>query len=459
MEDIVKKFQNIKNVMTKGCDVAFKSKNPREIEKWIKELKIHIKLLSSKSKMRMPVYQANAVTDTLRLLMRFEIVLSNLLQKLQSSARAGGNVSNQVSSPRSGHPTVDEATSDQLLSDRVKWRDLDSAFENRIRTGVIINITHKDLISFFNDAKRMFLTRVRNANNKYENLRITASLSCNFIKQGENIEDVKHFQVTNFIVLPASDLENSFDENIKDQFLNKIEEFEGEQSGWSLTEILNLNLNFNKYVPLVAGYHTFIGLPKQIKDKRAVLNIQNKDKLCFLWSVTAALYPAPPKKNPVRTTSYPDCSEVLKHHGIDFPFELQNIRKFEKMNDLCIHIYGLDQHEDSVSINVLYLSKYKSPRDTIHLLLVQGSARDSNVDDVVDFSHFCLIKNLSRLCRSQISNHEHKLYFCDRCLNHFSEKPSYTDHKDNCYEINKCRMILPTKKEFIKKFENFKYKE
>lgn len=146
--------------MTKGCGDARRSKNRHELEKWIKNLQDQIKRLSKKLKMRFPINIVNAVSDTVQLLMRFELVLK---KELPASTRVGEGVSNRVLRPRSRPPLVDIVSNDRLLSDRVQWRDLESAFQSRIRTGVVINLTHKDLNKFFDDAKQMFLSRVRNA--------------------------------------------------------------------------------------------------------------------------------------------------------------------------------------------------------------------------------------------------------------------------------------------------------
>ncbi|KAJ8953188.1 hypothetical protein NQ318_003224, partial [Aromia moschata] len=46
-------------------------------------------------------------------------------------------------------------------------------------------------------------------------------------------------------------------------------------------------------------------------------------------------------------------------------------------------------------------------------------------------SHYCWIKNLSRLVLSQISNSQHKKYFCDGCLLHFSNENLLFQHQQN----------------------------
>ena len=38
--------------------------------------------------------------------------------------------------------------------ERIRWEDLETAFKSRIRTGLVINLIHKDLNSFFDDARK-----------------------------------------------------------------------------------------------------------------------------------------------------------------------------------------------------------------------------------------------------------------------------------------------------------------
>ena len=45
-----------------------------------------------------------------------------------------------------------------------------------------------------------------------------------------------------------------------------------------------------KYVPLKGSQ--YIDLPPKVKNSKAVINIQNDDDKCFLWSVLAYLYEA-----------------------------------------------------------------------------------------------------------------------------------------------------------------------
>ncbi|CAG5093191.1 Protein of unknown function, partial [Cotesia congregata] len=57
---------------------------------------------------------------------------------------------------------------------------------------------------------------------------------------------------------------------------------------------------------------------------------------------------------------------------------------------------------------------------TIHLLMIKKSVNyTDNLDNIESVYHFAWIHNPSGLITSQISLGRHRLYFCDRCLNHF----------------------------------------
>ncbi|XP_044588748.1 uncharacterized protein LOC123267925 [Cotesia glomerata] len=82
-----------------------------------------------------------------------------------------------------------------------------------------------------------------------------------------------------------------------------------------------------------------------------------------------------------------------------------------------------------------------------------------NLDSIESIHHFTWIHNLSGLIKSQISLGKHKLYFCDRCLNHFKLKKCYEDHRVDCFKSNKVRMNFPNEKNRILKFKDFNSKD
>ena len=58
-------------------------------------------------------------------------------------------------------------------------------------------------------------------------------------------------------------------------------------------------------------------LPKKLKAKKAIINVQNRDEECLRWAIKAALFPPPPGVKVTRTSSYPT-EDGLDFTGIDF---------------------------------------------------------------------------------------------------------------------------------------------
>ncbi|CAD6210601.1 GSCOCG00010918001-RA-CDS [Cotesia congregata] len=193
----------------------------------------------------------------------------------------------------------------------------------------------------------------------------------------------------------------------------------------------------------------------------------NQDNYCFVWSIVAALYPCGPEKLDFRTSSYPHPSSVLSYTGIEFPMSFKNIPYFEKLNNLSINVYGIESEfsnskkkKKSIIIPI-HLSKFKSEKETIHLLMVEWyiSQFDDDLEKIKPRFHFALILDLSRLVRSQVTESHNKHFICNRCLNHFKLEKSYENHENDCYKINKARMILPDAEHKILKFKNFQKKD
>ena len=83
---------------------------------------------------------------------------------------------------------------------------------------------------------------------------------------------------------PTTGLEDTFA-----NLLQQIDEFQDQGSGWVLNSILRLDLDIVEYHPLQAS--SYIPLPDEIANKKAVVNIRNKkDNKCLLWSVIAGTY-------------------------------------------------------------------------------------------------------------------------------------------------------------------------
>ncbi|KYM95861.1 hypothetical protein ALC62_13495 [Cyphomyrmex costatus] len=92
---------------------------------------------------------------------------------------------------------------------------------------------------------------------------------------------------------------------------------------------------------------------------------------------------------------------------------LKQIKKFEALNDISINVYAIENEIVPIRLAERKRSKH------VNLLYVE---------DVIG-RHFMLIKNLSRLLRSQVTKMEHKKYFCDRLP---SEDNKWLEFKNHC---------------------------
>ena len=74
-----------------------------------------------------------------------------------------------------------------------------------------------------------------------------------------------------------------------ERILEKMATFQSLGSGWRLYNIINIELHTTRYDPLRG--ETWIALPKELANKKAIINMKNKDNKCFLWCVLRALNP------------------------------------------------------------------------------------------------------------------------------------------------------------------------
>ncbi|GFT06430.1 hypothetical protein TNCV_4880261 [Trichonephila clavipes] len=88
---------------------------------------------------------------------------------------------------------------------------------------------------------------------------------------------------------------------VSEKIVKESEDFEGRDSGWTLDEILRLEVRTNRYSPF-RGSSSFIEVPKQIAETKAIINVINKRTLsvsCGLFSQLFTPTPATPTKRQV----------------------------------------------------------------------------------------------------------------------------------------------------------------
>ena len=157
------------------------------------------------------------------------------------------------------------------------------------------------------------------------------------------------------VIKPAdlhSDIEVNLDgtdeielyDTMVERIIEKMATFQSMGSGWRLYSIIQLELHTVRYNPLRG--ETWIPLPKVLADKKAIINMQNKDNKCFLWCILRALNPK--AGHPERLDKELKTKEnTLNMEGIDYPVSLKDLNWFEKQNS-SISITVLEYEEKNV---------------------------------------------------------------------------------------------------------------
>jgi hypothetical protein len=175
------------------------------------------------------------------------------------------------------------------LKKRVVWENVVSCFQGRVRTGVIINLIHKDVLQFLIDAFKLFEKKIKSTLQQFPVIKVNTTFCGEFIRASNDrdVLDVKYFNTKNAIIDLGTDIREWFLNHVQDEILNKLSEFQERDSGFALRRIIYLEVNINKME--IGNGSSYIELPREISNKKACINIKNNDQACFYWSVVCGL--------------------------------------------------------------------------------------------------------------------------------------------------------------------------
>ena len=223
----------------------------------------------------------------------------------------------------------------------------------------------------------------------------------------------------------------------------KIESYTRDGSAWQFKEVEQLEIHTTEHNPVNGS--SYIDLPKWIKDKKAIINIKNKDDKCFLWCILRYLHPK--EKNEERIGDLKKYEFSLNTKGITFPIKENDINKFENLNpDLPgINVFYLDEKD---CIRPTREIKNKDFKNTIDLFLIEEDGK----------SHYTLIKNFHTLIRSQkTGSNNGKSFICKRCFWHFSKEELLDKHIVYCSNNKTAVVDMPEPNTYLH-FKNY-YKQ
>ena len=123
---------------------------------------------------------------------------------------------------------------------------------------------------------------------------------------------------------------------------HQIQQQEIKDSVWRFDKINSMTKYFYNSGELNGSNYTKIHLRS-----KAILNIENNDKYCFIWSILASLHPCN-NNHPKRISNYKKYFNDLNIQGFDFKkgFKCSYVHKFNELSNLSINIFELYLYQD-----------------------------------------------------------------------------------------------------------------
>lgn len=203
-------------------------------------------------------------------------VFKKVLKHKKLNASCKRRIHNQIVKLKTFHALLTQKTlstrgaghssTTNVLRSSVEWQDVESAFKNRLITGVLVNLTKRALINFLDNSKQIIFQKISDIIKNCKQIKVNHTLAATFVLH-ETTEQ-KYFHTVNQILQGMTDLNEWYDD-VCSVLQTKIEEFQERDSGWALKTIDSLLVNINKHTSML-GY-SYIKLPLDIHKKNMQL--------------------------------------------------------------------------------------------------------------------------------------------------------------------------------------------
>ena len=203
--------------------------------------------------------------------------------------------------------------------------------------------------------------------------------------------------------------------DVRSPLEHPIQKQEMKDSGWRLDKINSMTIYFFKTSEMKGSNYVNIHLRSN-----AILNIENKDKYCFLWSILANLHPCN-NNHPNRVSNYNQYFNGLKIQCFDFTngFKCIDVHKLNELNKLPISIFELNFYQDQ--------NKWRHK-------LIPVEVSENDFDRIIDLAiyknHYIVIEKLYILLD------HNKKFECRRCLISYTSENMLMLQKQKCGDDN-----------------------
>ena len=183
------------------------------------------------------------------------------------------------------------------------------------------------------------------------------------------------------------------------------------------------------------------------KNKKAVINLQNKDKECFKWAAIAALHHEDIKQNSERISLPRPYENQYNWKGLEFPVSIKKIDKFEN-NNPGIAVNVLFSNNKSQNIYTIRRSEHNMEcKKQVNILMIEDGGK----------RHYTAIKNISRLLSKLNGRTRREYHYWMNCLNGFRTASAREKHYEYCSSNGHVKVTMPTEKEKWLHFRDGQY--
>ena len=218
----------------------------------------------------------------------------------------------------------------------------------------------------------------------YSSIRIQVRTTALFIRESEQgLQRIRgHFHTLPQLVNSSTPLDV---DSILSSLNQQVDNFNARGSGYVIERLLQFVLVVTEYRPLCGS--SYIPTPKRLQNKRCIVNVQNSDQKCFIYSILSCLHEAPTHRNRVR--NYTPYLNTLNVDGLTFPVQTRDIPHFERANPkISVNVLAIDNDDTqkrTYSYSIDYASPHRNCSHHVNLLLLEDE-NDSSKNTIPGYT-------------------------------------------------------------------------
>jgi hypothetical protein len=206
------------------------------------------------------------------------------------------------------------------------------------------------------------------------------------------------------------------------EILRDIYEFETSGSNWTFTEPLSFEIRFIKFYDPLTKSGKYIPTPEWLKERKAIINIKNKDNNCFYKCIYRFFNMDKKNRHNNRDIDISIVNQWFETSNINITMfndgiTIDALNTFEEINKIGINVFSIGKHGHHET-TTLYLSIYINQE---HSPMINLDVLEDGQD-----AHFVIITKLNCVLSEKYDSDTRVV--CYRCLTSFSRLDALANH-------------------------------